>query len=287
LALAQSCVTVPHLLQHVARHLLRLHQSCVTRVSVEQGGLKSHLFTRLFSQNPRLPHVPNDGLPGVSIATARSPSLSIAWFPPPPLPLFRIRLRGRRLLPRIRPSVSGPLLPGPLDDTILEARSFDVDGLVPTQPTNHSFIFRYRSDVITTISFDFLQDRHVGPLFLTTFEKPFPLCSNIPGIPTPHEPQTLNDSELPVCFLSPLVHPSSLSFPHHAFFDLSNTIHDRHRLHRSNRCTISKTLSRYDRTLIDIDGICGRKRRRGPASSVPPTTLHQPPLTLHLIFSPA
>jgi hypothetical protein len=81
LALIQSCVTVPHLPQHVARHLLRL-QSCVTRVSVEQGGLKSHLFTRLFSQNPRLPHVPNDGRPGVSIATARSPPLSITWFLP-------------------------------------------------------------------------------------------------------------------------------------------------------------------------------------------------------------
>jgi hypothetical protein len=82
LALTQSCVTVPHLLQHVARHLLRLHQGCVTRVSVEQGGLKSYLFTHLFSQNPRLPHVPNDGRPGVSIATARSPSLSITWFLP-------------------------------------------------------------------------------------------------------------------------------------------------------------------------------------------------------------
>jgi hypothetical protein len=145
LAVAQSCVTDPHLPQHVSRHLLRLHQGCVTRVSVEQGGLKSHLFTRLFSQNPRLPHVPNDGRPGVSIATARSPSLSITWFPPPPPPLFRLRLRlrGRRLLPLIRPSVSGPLLPGLLDDFLSRSsklvHSTSTDSCSPKQPTAHSF----------------------------------------------------------------------------------------------------------------------------------------------------
>ena len=47
--------------------------SCVTPSSVEQGGLKSHLFSHLCSlKTPLLPHVFNNGQPGVPIAAACS-----------------------------------------------------------------------------------------------------------------------------------------------------------------------------------------------------------------------
>lgn len=57
---------------------------------------------------------------------------------------------------------------------------------------------------------------------------------------------------------------SSLSFPPHAFFpDRSSTTHDHRISRRSHRCTKSKTLSRYHRAPIDIDGICGPKKKEG------------------------
>jgi hypothetical protein len=184
LALTQSCVTVPHLPQHVARQLLRLHQGCVTRVSVEQGGLKSHLFTRLFSQNPRLPHVPNDGRPGVSIATARSPSLSITWFLPHHHTLFRLRLRGRRLLPLIRPSVSGPLLPGLLDDYLSRpsklVSSTSTDSLLTHPPTNQPLIhFSISLRCHNDHFFDFFRTATSDP-FIDDLRETFPFVFEYP-----------------------------------------------------------------------------------------------------------